>query len=188
MKTSPPDVLHMTVSFQAPRSLVFQAWTDPALLARWFGPKGFTFETATMDLRPGGTFLYCMKAPSGEAMWGKFVYEEIVAPERLVYVNSFCDEHGTTRRHPLAPSWPLELRNTYTFSEIDGVTTLDMVAHPINATDEEIATFNASKGGVQGAMGATLRMLDGLLADLQRELTGPDGQGNAVGPQPRENS
>jgi uncharacterized protein YndB with AHSA1/START domain len=75
---------------------------------QWFGPKGFKMPGAKIDFRPGGTFHYCMEAPNGEEMWGKFVYREIVAPERIVFVSSFSDEDGEVTRHPLSPDWPLE--------------------------------------------------------------------------------
>ena len=85
--------------FDAPRELVFKAWTDPADLKRWWGPKGFTWVGCKTDLRPGGLFHYCMRSPHGHEMWGKFVYREIVAPEQLIFVNSFSDQDGRTTRH-----------------------------------------------------------------------------------------
>jgi uncharacterized protein YndB with AHSA1/START domain len=79
----------------APRQLVFKMLTEPEHLARWWGPKGFQIRIAKLDPRPGGVFHFYMKSPDGSNdMWGKFVYREVVAPERLVYITSFSDERG----------------------------------------------------------------------------------------------
>ena len=95
--------------FDAPRDLVWKCFTDPERMKQWWGPKGFTVIASNMDLRVGGTYHYGMKAPDGSAMWGKFVYREIVPPEKLVFINSFSDENGGVTRHPMTPSWPLQI-------------------------------------------------------------------------------
>jgi uncharacterized protein YndB with AHSA1/START domain len=133
----------ITRVFDARRELVWKAWTDPERLMRWFGPKGFTMPSCKNDLRPGGVFHYCLRSPDGREMWGKWVYREIVAPGRLVLVNSFSDEKGGLTRHPLSPTWPLEMLSTATFEEQDGKTRITLRWIPINATDEERKTFNA---------------------------------------------
>ena len=113
--TTPNDVgaqaPMITREFDAPRALVFKAWTEAERLARWWGPKGFSVEVGSFDLRPGGVFHYSQRAPNGAELWGKFVYHEVVAPERLVFTSSFADPDGNTvrttlRRHPTtsAPS------------------------------------------------------------------------------------
>lgn len=79
-------------TFDAPRELVWKACTEPELMKQWFSPKGFTVRVAKMDFRPGGIYHYCQKSADGLEMWGKVVYREIVAPEKLVYINSFSDE------------------------------------------------------------------------------------------------
>ena len=98
----------ITRTFNAPRDLVWKAWAERERLMRWFGPKGFTMSSATLDFRPGGVFLYSLRSPDGLEIWGKFAYREIVAPERIVVVNSFSDETGGVTRHPLNPTWPLD--------------------------------------------------------------------------------
>ena len=95
-------------TFDEPRDLVWKAWTERDRLMQWFGPTGFTMSRATLDFRPGGVFHYCLRTPDGKDMWGKFVYREIVPPERLVWVHSFSDEKGGLTRHPMSPTWPLE--------------------------------------------------------------------------------
>ncbi len=104
-------------TFAAPRARVWRAWTDPAELKQWFGPAGYTLPTCRMDLRPGGTFHYCMRSPDGKDMWGKWTFREIAAPERLAIVTSFSDAQGGITRHPMAPTWPQETLAVTTFTE-----------------------------------------------------------------------
>ena len=93
--------------FDAPRDLVWKALTEPERMKQWWGPKGFTVTASNMDFRVGGTYHYGMKSPTGEPMWGKFRYLEVVPPQRMVMINSFSDEAGGITRHPMAPTWPL---------------------------------------------------------------------------------
>jgi uncharacterized protein YndB with AHSA1/START domain len=106
--------------FDAPRDKVWKAWTEAERLKQWWGPAGFKVHTCKVDLRPGGIFLYGMKAPDGSDMWGKMVYREIKKPERLVFINSFSDPKGGVTRHPWHASWPLEMLSTFTFEEVPG--------------------------------------------------------------------
>jgi len=80
--------------FDAPRELVWQAWTKPEHLTHWWGPKGWTLPVCKVDFRPGGIWHYCMRGPGGEESWGKAIYREIVEPERIVYLDTFADEAG----------------------------------------------------------------------------------------------
>jgi len=130
-------------SFSVSRELMWKAWTERDRLREWFGPKGFSMPVAAMDLRPGGIFHYCLRSPDGKEMWGKFVYREIVAPEKIVLVNSFSDAAGRLTRHPFNPSWPLELLSTFTLAEHEGRTTVTVQWSPLNATDAERNTFAA---------------------------------------------
>ena len=82
--------------FDAPRDLVWKAWTEPERLLKWWGPRDFEILSAKVDLRVGGIFLYHLRSPDGLEIWGKFVYREISPPEKLVYINSFSDP---ARRH-----------------------------------------------------------------------------------------
>ena len=157
--------------FDAPRDLVFKAWTESERLALWWGPKGFKMLVAKLDLRPGGVFHYCMQAPEGSAMggkmWGKFVYREIVSPARLVFVNSFSDEAGGLTRHPLAPIWPLEVLNVLTFAEHQGKTTITLTGIPINVTEAEREIFKSWHKSMQQGFGGTLDQLEQYLAKVR---------------------
>src|SRR5262245_31234514 len=84
----------MTRVFDAPRRLVFDAFTRPELLRRWFGPRGWSLVVCEVDLRVGGTFRFVLRGPTGKDMGMRGVYREIVPPERSVHVESFDDYPG----------------------------------------------------------------------------------------------
>src|SRR5260370_36434040 len=158
----------ITRVFDAPHELVWKAFTEPERVERWWGPKGFTTRVHKLELRPGGVFLFSQRTPDGRDMWGKWVYREIVAPERLVVVNSFCDENENPVRHPMNPEWPLELLSSSTFTENQGRTTLTIRGIPINATESERKVFVAGKKSMDEGFTGTLDQLDEYLAKAQR--------------------
>ena len=86
--------LTMDREFDAPRDLVWKAWTEPEHLAHWWGPREWTTHVKVLELRPGGVWHYCMRSPKGEEAWGKAVYEDVVRPERLKYRDAFSDADG----------------------------------------------------------------------------------------------
>jgi uncharacterized protein YndB with AHSA1/START domain len=119
--------LVITRVIDAPRTLVFKAWTEPEHLVRWWGPKGFTTPYCQMDVRPGGRFHHCMRSPEGREFWGRGVYREIVPPERIVFATSFADAAGNAvgpERYGMNPDWPFETLITVTFAEHHGKTKL----------------------------------------------------------------
>ena len=154
----------MTRTFDAPRDKVWKAWTERERLLQWFGPKGFRMTTAKLDLRPGGKFHYSLQAPDGKEMWGKFVYREIDAPERIVLVNSFSDEKGGLTRHPFSATWPLEMLSTTTLTEEGGKTKLTIEWSPLDPTDAERKTFDTSHDGMKQGWTGTFDQLAEYLA------------------------
>jgi uncharacterized protein YndB with AHSA1/START domain len=154
----------ITRTFDAPRDLVWKAFTEPDRMKHWWGPKGFTVVAAKMDLQPGGIYHYGLRAPDGSTMWGKFVYREIVRPERIVLVNSFSDEAGNLTRHPMSPTWPLEMLSTFLFAEEQGRTTVTTRWVPLNADETERKTFDAARAGMQQGWTGTLDHLAEYLA------------------------
>lgn len=115
--------------FDAPRELVFKAWTEPEHFARWWGPKGWTVPVCQIDLRPGGRILFCMRSPEGQDVWNGGVYREVSPPERLVSTDYFADEHGnpvSPTQYGLSPDFPAEALVTVTFEEQAGKTKLTL--------------------------------------------------------------
>ena len=166
MAESKNDIRPFVISrtFDAPRELVWKAWTERDRLMQWFGPKGFKMTVANLDFHPGGVFHYCLRTPDGKDMWGKFVYREIVPPERIVLVNSFSDEKGGLTRHPMSPTWPLEMLTTTTFAEHAGKTTVTVQWELLHPTDEERKTFDTSHDGMKMGWTGTFDQLAEYLA------------------------
>lgn len=115
--------------FDAPRALVWKAWTDPVHFACWWGPEGFTAPSCTMDVRVGGRYLWCMRGPDGKEGWNTGVYREVVPMERLAYTENFADAKGNVvppSYYGLPDEPPGEHIVTVTFAEQDGKTTMTM--------------------------------------------------------------
>jgi uncharacterized protein YndB with AHSA1/START domain len=155
----PADVFVISRTFDAPRDLVYKAWTEADRLAEWWGPRGFTVEVANLDLRPGGEFHYGLRSPGGQMMWGKWLFRDIAAPKRMVWITTFSDEEGGVTRHPASSTWPLEMLGAMTLAEKDGKTTITIrtVAHAASA--EERATFASSFASMEGGFGGTFDQL-----------------------------
>jgi uncharacterized protein YndB with AHSA1/START domain len=150
--------------FAAPREKVFAAFTTLEGLKHWWGPRGFQWISATLDLRPGGMFHYCMRSPQGVDLWGRFVYREVVPPERIVFVNAIPDEAGGIVANPWRAELPREVLNTVTFSERGGKTTISMRASPINASEVSIKIFASGLESMQQGFAGTFTRLDQYLA------------------------
>lgn len=129
--------LVLTRVFDAPRELVFAAWTQPEHLKHWWGPNGFTLPHCTVDLRPGGAIHFCMRSPDGFDIWCKGIYREIAAPERVVSTSYFSDEQGNhvSPAQYGMPDWPAETLMTVTFEEADGKTTMTVRHAPVSPAD-----------------------------------------------------
>ncbi len=89
------DLIINRVFSAAPEKL-FQAWSDPEMIAQWWGAKTYTTPVVNIDFRVGGLLLYCMRSADGQDTWGKGIYKEIVRPSRIVVTDSFADPLGNT--------------------------------------------------------------------------------------------
>jgi uncharacterized protein YndB with AHSA1/START domain len=156
----------ITRTFDAPRELVWRAFTEAEHLKHWWGPKGFKMLSCKLDLRPGGIFHYGMQAPDGSVMWGKWVFREIVAPERLTIVISFSDENAGITRHPGAPVWPAEMLGTTTFTAQGRKTLLTTRTIAFNATEDERKAFEAGFEGMKQGFTGTFDQFEAYLGTL----------------------
>jgi len=110
--TTPSDrEIVLKRDFNAPRRLVFDAFSKPELLKRWFGPRGWSLVVCEVDLRVGGGFRFVLRGPDGRDLGMRGVYREIAAPDRSVHMESFDD-------------YPGESQVTAIFVEKDGKTTM----------------------------------------------------------------
>lgn len=152
----------ITRVFDAPRELVWSAWTRQENLARWFGPKGVTIPHCRLDLRVGGVFHYCMRSPDGSEHWGRWVFREIVPPERLVFVVSFADASGNAVRAFFDESWPLEMLSTVTIAEHAGKgggTVVTVKWEALNAGAGERQRFDAGHDSMRQGWTGTMEQL-----------------------------
>jgi uncharacterized protein YndB with AHSA1/START domain len=137
----PPErVLIITRIFDAPRELVFKAWTDPRHLVHWMGPRGFKSTVLRSDLRVGGAYRFHMLGPAGDDHWTQGVFREIAEPERLVMAGSWADADG----NPTTPETML----TITFDEYEGnktrLTLRQAIFESITARNEHQGGWNSS--------------------------------------------
>lgn len=128
----------LTRTFDAPRDVVWKAWTDPNHVAQWWGPRGFTTTVHAMDVRPGGFWKYVMHGPDGTDYDNYVSYLEVVRPERLVY------NHGSFENDPA------QFHVTVTFAEQGGKTRLTMRSVlPTVEQFEQVKKFGAIELGNQ---------------------------------------
>jgi uncharacterized protein YndB with AHSA1/START domain len=131
----------ITRVIDAPRELVFKAWTDPMHVAQWWGPRGFTTTIHEMDVRPGGVWKLIMHGPDGTDYPNKIVFDEVTQPERIVYTNS-----GGKKGGPSA-----QFQNIVTFEEQSGKTklTMRMVFQTAEARELLVREYGVLEGGNQ---------------------------------------
>ncbi len=140
-----PIELVVTRTFDAPRALVFSAWTKAEHMKRWFAPKGFTVPECTLDFRAGGKIDLCMRSPDGHDFWMRGRYSEIVSPSRIVFTSA-------------VDGIPQEVATTVTFEEHSGKTRLTV-------RQVYAAETPATRGAREG-WGQTLDRLAALLPEL----------------------
>jgi uncharacterized protein YndB with AHSA1/START domain len=160
-----PAAFCITRTVNAPRDLVFKTWTEAKHLERWWGPPGMPITVAKLELKPGGLFHY-YSTMNGRKFWGRFVYREIVTPERLAFVTSFSDEAGGIAPNPMNPAWPRETLSVIDFAEENGKTTMRMTGAPFNATEAEHKVFAENHHNLEKGFGGTFAQLDAYLAKL----------------------
>jgi uncharacterized protein YndB with AHSA1/START domain len=152
--TTPTDTeIVVTRVFDAPRRLVFQAWTDPEHVPHWMlGPEGWTMPVCEIDLRPGGAWHFVWRRADGTEMSMRGVYREVTPPERLVSTESWGGD------------WP-ETVNTVTLAETNGKTTMTMtILYP-----SKEARDAASKTGMKDGMSVSFDRLERYVAALEAQ-------------------
>jgi uncharacterized protein YndB with AHSA1/START domain len=158
-------------SFSVSQEQMFEMWTNPDHFARWLPPTGFRMEFLRADLQKGGSTFYLMTNDAGVSMYGRAKYLEISKPDRIAYVQEFCDENENVSRHPFAPIWPEAMLTTVTLvDEGKGQTRVTITWEPHSVVNaEELAAFVSERGGMtQGWTGSFDKLeaylLEGTLA------------------------
>jgi uncharacterized protein YndB with AHSA1/START domain len=139
LEQDPRAIIGMRV-FDAPRELVWSAWTDPKHLAQWWGPNGFTTTTSAFDMRPGGVWRFVMHGPDGRDYQNRITFDEIVKPERIVYRHDGGEDVE-----------PVQFTQTVTFEDLGGKTKITWrgVFPSAEERDRVIKEYGADKGLVQ---------------------------------------
>ena len=141
-------VLVLTRIIDAPRDLVFRAWSEPEQMRRWAGPRGFTATHVEQDGRPGGAWRLCLREDAtGRELWQGGVFREIVPPERLVFTFAWDQEDGTRGPETLV---------TITFAEHAGRTTM--------VFRQAVFNTQANRDGHQGGWSSAFDRLEELVA------------------------
>ena len=125
----------VTRVFDAPREMVFRAFTEAGQMQQWFAPKGFTTPFCEVDARPGGLMRCCLRSPEGKEYWGRGIYQEVVPPERIVYLDAFTDPEGNLvapTYYGMSADHPGEALVTITFDDLGGRTRVTL-RHAIGA-------------------------------------------------------
>lgn len=160
------EELVITRTFDAPRELVYKAWTEPSRLVKWFGPVGAKLSIKKADMRSGGEMVYGMQAPDGSRMWGRWTFRQLTPPERIVLVFSFVDEQENAIPHPFVPNLSVEMLSTTTFEEKNGQTLMTLRSRALHATEEGKMAFHKLFAGMEKGWGGTLDQLDAYLKEV----------------------
>jgi PhnB protein len=156
--------LIITRVVNAPKQLVFDAFTKAEHLAHWWGSAGCVLKVLKLNVTPGGQFHYVMQLPDGNEIYGLFNYKEVNAPDSIAFTSAFSDKEGNITTSPFPMDFPLEVYNTWTFTENDGKTTITLKGKPYHATAEQINTFSAIHDNMNEGFNKTFDQLDAYIA------------------------
>jgi uncharacterized protein YndB with AHSA1/START domain len=158
--TSQEPTVLIERTFDFPREVVFDAWTDPALLARWFAPRGCTVRFVRIDVREGGGFHACLQNPEFGDCWTVADFLEVARPERIAFRWRTADALGnavSARSQGHDPDWPDETQVTVTFSERNGRTQLRL--------EQNVSAALAKRTGAHPSWVQMLEQLNATLAE-----------------------
>jgi uncharacterized protein YndB with AHSA1/START domain len=164
-QVSNAEKFYINRSFDAPIGTMFDMWTRPEHIAKWLAPAGFDTHFFRADITTGGS-AFCRMASPSFTIHGRFAYEEVRRPDRIVYVQQFCDENENVTRHPMAPTWPEAFRTTVELSEEGVGRTRVTVSSEVagEATADERAAFADARAGMTQGWTGSFDKLDEVLA------------------------
>lgn len=154
--------------FNAPRQLVFDAWTQTKHLNNWMFPMvGCKCEFVSANIIDGGTSLHKVTMPNGHEMWLYTKYEEVLSPEKLVFLQYFSNENGDIVSMDHIPNWPKDMLASLFFEEVSSnKTKLTFLWEPRNPTEEELKAFEATRSDHGNGWGAGMEQLHCYLESL----------------------
>lgn len=150
--------------FDAPRQLVFDAFSTAEAMNEWWGPVQYKNTVIKHDFRPGGIFHFEMNE-NGNISYGRMLFKAIESPELLEFTTAFADENGKVVKPPFGFDFPYEVLYRLVFTEKNGKTTIHLTGKPWKATEEEIAGYHSIFDGMEMGFAGTF---DKLVDYLQR--------------------
>ncbi len=151
--------------FDAPLELVWRAWTDAELLARWYGP-GVETIIHEFDFRPGGVWRNEMKMGGGSDL-SKMEFQEVVPEKKIVWIHASVDENWQVAPSKMMPNWPQKLLTTVTFDASGKKTNVRLSQVPVDASDVEVACFSKMMAGMDNGWGTGYKIIDEILTNLK---------------------
>lgn len=151
--------------FDAPRELVWKAWSDPKILARWYGP-GIETIIHEFDLKPGGIW-------RNEMIWGEksdlsqMTFQEVIEGEKMTWHHSSTDADWNVIANPMMEGWPRTMLTTVTFEDAGGKTNVRLTMIPVDATEDEMAFFKSAMANMDGGWGSGYKIIDEILGEMQ---------------------
>lgn len=161
-----PSVI--TREFDAPRQLVFDAWTQVKHLNNWMFPMpGCSCEFVSAEIENEGSSLHKITMPNGHEMWLYTKYEEVLPPEKLVFLQYMSNENGEIVPMAHIPNWPRDMLATLLFEEVSETKTkLTFLWEPRNPTSQEVEAFESTRSDHGKGWGAGMEQLDLYLSSL----------------------
>lgn len=159
-------------SFSCGIDKMFKVWTQPEQFSKWLAPVGFDMSFIKADVREGGVSFYKMSneatANPAVTMYGKVYYQEIQSPDRLLYIQEFCDSEGKLSRHPMLPTYPARVQTLVEFAvEGENKTRVTVTWEPVGeVTPEELAVFVSIRSGMTQGWTGSFNKLEEFLASL----------------------
>lgn len=155
----------ITRSFDAPIDRIYEMWTDPEHLARWLPPAGATMQFFRTEPRIGGTSFYAMRLDGGLAIYGRLTYLALEKPDRIVYLQHFCDEKEVVIRPPFFADWPLAMLTTVELvSESPDSTRVTVRWEPQDANPDDVSEFVKQRGSMTMSWTGSFDKLEALVA------------------------
>lgn len=148
----------ITRVFDAPREMVWDAWTDPRQIVKWWGPHGFTLTIEEMDVRPGGVWKSTMHGPDGTEYLNDCVFTDVVKPQRIAYKLTAGRKHDRGLQEPMEVSWVFEAQGE----------TTRITLRMLFVTPEGRDRFTREYGAVEGGNETLDRLREYLASEVRR--------------------
>jgi uncharacterized protein YndB with AHSA1/START domain len=159
MSTPNTATFRLTYTFNAPKQMVFEAFSNAEALNAWWGPVETENKVVSLDFRPAGIFHFSMKAKNGAISYGRFLFQTIQPYDLLEFTNAFADANANIVKAPFDIPLPVEIAYRLEFTEVKGKTTIHLTGKPVGGSEEEIAGFRAINEGMEQGFGATFGKL-----------------------------